>query len=51
MNSLLLRMKWYVMVQTLNSIQWHKDKSRFTEMNKWHSLRKYLHKYLSSYEI
>ena len=42
--SLLLRMKWYVMVQTLNSIQWHKDKSRFTEMNKWIQR---LHEYLS----
>ena len=41
--SLLLRMKWYVMLQTLNSIQWHKDKSRFTEMNKWiQNLDKYL---------
>jgi thiamine kinase-like enzyme len=42
--SLLLRMKWYVMVQTLNSIQWHKDKSRLTEMNKWIQR---LHEYLS----
>ena len=41
--SLLLRMKWYVIIQTLNSIQWHKGKSRFTEMNKWiQNLDKYL---------
>jgi thiamine kinase-like enzyme len=32
---LLLRMKWYVIVQTLQSIQWHKDKARLAEMNKW----------------
>ena len=39
---LLLRMKWYVIAQTLQTIQWHKDKSRFTEMNKWVDLlRKY----------
>lgn len=35
---LLLRMKWYVIAQTLQSIQWHKDKSRFKEMNKWINL-------------
>lgn len=34
-DGLQLRMKWYVIVQTLLSIQWHKDKARFTEMNKW----------------
>jgi thiamine kinase-like enzyme len=43
-DSLLLRMKWYVMIQTLNSIQWHKDKSRYTEMNKWIQR---LHEYLT----
>lgn len=32
---LMLRMKWYVIAQTLNSIQWHKSKMRFREMNKW----------------
>lgn len=30
-----LRMKWYVTVQTLSSIQWHKNKNRLEEMNKW----------------
>ena len=39
-----LRMKWYVIAQTLQSIQWHKDKARFAEMNKWINL---LQKYLS----
>ncbi len=34
-DSLLIRMKWYVIAQTLNSIQWHKDKERFKEMDKW----------------
>ncbi|WP_141433771.1 phosphotransferase family protein [Bacillus sp. 03113] len=32
---LLLRMKWYVTAQTLDSIQWYKSKQRFDEMNKW----------------
>jgi thiamine kinase-like enzyme len=32
---LILRMKWYVLVETLSSIQWHKNKSRLAEMNKW----------------
>ena len=32
---LCLRMKWYVVTQTIFSIQWHKDKSRFHEMNRW----------------
>lgn len=41
---LLLRMKWYVIAQTLSSIQWHKNKSRFKEMNKW---IKQLNNYLS----
>lgn len=27
-----LRMKWYVIIQTIMSIQWHKDKKRFEEM-------------------
>lgn len=30
-----LRMKWYVILQTLSSIQWHKNKDRFQEMHKW----------------
>ncbi|AIM15927.1 MULTISPECIES: phosphotransferase family protein [Neobacillus] len=30
-----LRMKWYVALQTLSSIQWHKNKNRLDEMNKW----------------
>lgn len=41
---LLLRMKWYVMAQTLTSIQWHKDKARLAEMNKEIDR---LHQYLS----
>lgn len=32
---LLLRMKWYFISQTLLSIQWHKNKGRFTEMEYW----------------
>lgn len=34
-DDLLLRMKWYVIAQTLTSIQWHKNKFRFQEMDKW----------------
>nr|WP_263325385.1 phosphotransferase family protein [Neobacillus sp. Marseille-Q6967] len=30
-----LRMKWYVALQTLSSIQWYKNKERYQEMNKW----------------
>jgi len=30
-----LRMKWYVMLQTLSSIQWCKDKQKLEEMDKW----------------
>lgn len=30
-----LRMKWYVALQTLSSIQWYKNKKRMEEMNKW----------------
>lgn len=30
-----LRMKWYVALQTLSSIHWHKSKSRFQEMDRW----------------
>jgi thiamine kinase-like enzyme len=30
-----LRMKWYVALQTLSSIQWYKNKGRLQEMNKW----------------
>jgi thiamine kinase-like enzyme len=33
--NLLLRMKWYVVRQTLLSIQWHKEKHRYHEMNHW----------------
>jgi thiamine kinase-like enzyme len=34
-DDLMLRMKWYVIAQTLTSIQWHKNKFRFQEMDKW----------------
>lgn len=34
-DNLMLRMKWYVVAQTLNSIQWYKKKSRYHEMEKW----------------
>ena len=30
-----LRMKWYVLTQTLTSIQWHKKKARYLEMQRW----------------
>jgi thiamine kinase-like enzyme len=30
-----LRMKWYVALQTLSSIQWYKSKNRSQEKNKW----------------
>lgn len=30
-----LRMKWYVAAQAIESIQWHKRRSRFEEMDKW----------------
>lgn len=30
-----LRMKWYVALQTISSIQFHKDKDRHKEMKKW----------------
>jgi thiamine kinase-like enzyme len=30
-----LRMKWYVALQTISSIQWYKNKERTEEMNKW----------------
>ena len=33
--SLELRMKWYTIAHTLLSIQWHKDKNRFEEMEHW----------------
>jgi thiamine kinase-like enzyme len=29
------RLRWYVVAQTLDSILWHKVKSRFREMNDW----------------
>jgi len=32
---LMLRMKWYVTIQTLSSVQWYKNKNRLEEMNKW----------------
>lgn len=31
------RMKWYVISQCIISIQWHKSKNRFEEMNYWFS--------------
>ncbi|WP_191270046.1 phosphotransferase family protein [Neobacillus kokaensis] len=34
-DDLRLRMKWYVVLQTISSIQWHKNKNRFAEMNNW----------------
>ena len=34
-DSLFLRMKWYVIKQTLFTIQWSKDKGRLADMNKW----------------
>ena len=33
--SLEIRMKWYVITQCLISIQWHKSKERYEEMNGW----------------
>jgi thiamine kinase-like enzyme len=30
-----LRMKWYVVVQALTSIQWHKNQNRLSEMDNW----------------
>ncbi|WP_462411275.1 phosphotransferase [Neobacillus sp. Marseille-QA0830] len=30
-----LRMKWYVILQTISSIQWYKDRHSQDEMNKW----------------
>ncbi|MDQ0156584.1 phosphotransferase family protein [Robertmurraya andreesenii] len=33
-NHLRLRMKWYFVAQTLYSVQWHKNRDRFDEMNK-----------------
>lgn len=30
-----LRMKWYVITQTLQFIQWHKEKQRYEEMDYW----------------
>lgn len=33
--NLKLRMKWYVTLQTLSSIQWYKKKDRKQEMDKW----------------
>ncbi|MDP4085905.1 MAG: phosphotransferase family protein [Bacillota bacterium] len=34
-NQLKLRMKWYVALQTISSIQWHKNKERYPEMERW----------------
>ncbi len=42
-NELCHRMKWYVVAQTLLSIQWHKNKNRFQEMNKWLQFLEELH--------
>ncbi len=33
--NLKLRMKWYVLANTLASIQWHRRKARFPEMKRW----------------
>lgn len=44
---LLLRMKWYVVRQTLIDIQWHKDKQRYQEMNHW---TRFLQEVNESYE-
>jgi thiamine kinase-like enzyme len=30
-----LRMKWYVALKTISSIQWYKNKKRLSEMDKW----------------
>ncbi|MBE6185035.1 phosphotransferase family protein [Heyndrickxia ginsengihumi] len=32
---LLLRMKWYVIIQTIIMIKWHKAKDRLSEMDEW----------------
>lgn len=34
-DELMLRMKWYTIAQTISSIQWHKNKERYEEMNHW----------------
>ncbi len=34
-DNLRLRMKWYVVLQTISFIQFHKNKTRFEEMNYW----------------
>ncbi|MBL4951914.1 phosphotransferase family protein [Neobacillus sp. OS1-32] len=34
-DNLKLRMKWYTVLQTISSIQFHKDKNRLEEMKKW----------------
>lgn len=34
-DNLELRMKWYVIAHTLQTIQWHKEKERLEEMNHW----------------
>ncbi len=34
-DSLKKRMQWYVVIQCIQSIQWHKDKKRFSEMEGW----------------
>lgn len=34
-DSLSRRMKWYVITQIVSSIQWHKSKGRFQEMEHW----------------
>lgn len=33
--NLQMRMKWYVIIQTLSFIQWHKAKQRYQEMETW----------------
>ncbi|KAB7666786.1 phosphotransferase family protein [Bacillus sp. B1-b2] len=34
-NNLALRMKWYVIAQTINSIRWYKKKGRYSERDRW----------------
>lgn len=33
--ALIYRMNWYIVAQTIDSVQWHKDKGRFHEMSYW----------------
>ncbi len=45
-DSLQQRMLWYVIVQSISAIQWHKSKQRYEEMNYWFT---YLDKVLKDY--